>query len=78
MWLERSELLLGKEGLEKLKNANILIVGVGGVGAYAAEMIARAGVGAAVSVFMLIVPLAIFILCQSNIIDTMSSSGMKD
>lgn len=40
--------------------------------------IARAGVGAAVSVFMLIVPLAIFILCQSNIIDTMSTSGMKD
>ena len=40
--------------------------------------IARAGVGAAVTVFMLIVPMLIFILCQSNIIDTMSSSGMKD
>ena len=38
MWLERSELLLGKVGLERLKRANVLVVGVGGVGAYAAEM----------------------------------------
>lgn len=45
MWLERSELLLGKEGLERLKSANVLIVGVGGVGAYAAEMLVRVGIG---------------------------------
>ncbi len=44
-WLERTELLLGSENIEKLQNSNVLIVGVGGVGAYAAEMIARAGVG---------------------------------
>ncbi len=44
-WLERTELLLGSEKLDMLRHANILIVGVGGVGAYAAEMIARAGVG---------------------------------
>ena len=44
-WLERTELLLGKEKLELLRNAHVLIVGLGGVGAYAAEMIARAGVG---------------------------------
>ena len=44
-WTERAELLFKKEGLEKLKEANILIVGVGGVGSFAAEFIARAGVG---------------------------------
>ncbi len=44
-WLERTELLLGDDKLDMLKGANVLIVGVGGVGAYAAEMIARAGVG---------------------------------
>lgn len=40
--------------------------------------IARAGVGAAVTVFMMIVPISIFIFSQRNIIDTMSTSGMKD
>lgn len=44
-WLERTELLLGSEKLEMLRKAHILVVGLGGVGAYAAEMIARAGVG---------------------------------
>ncbi len=43
-WLERTELLLGEEKLDILRNANVLVVGLGGVGAYAAEMIARAGV----------------------------------
>jgi tRNA A37 threonylcarbamoyladenosine dehydratase len=44
-WLERTELLLGEEKLAALRRAHVLIVGLGGVGAYAAEMIARAGVG---------------------------------
>ena len=44
-WLERTELLFGCEKLELLRQANVLVVGVGGVGAYAAEMIVRAGVG---------------------------------
>jgi tRNA threonylcarbamoyladenosine dehydratase len=44
-WLSRTEMLLGKEGLEKLRSSNVLVVGLGGVGAYAAETICRAGVG---------------------------------
>jgi tRNA threonylcarbamoyladenosine dehydratase len=44
-WLERTELLIGAEKLNRIKNANVLVVGLGGVGAYAAEMICRAGVG---------------------------------
>lgn len=43
-WLERTELLIQKDGIETLKNAHILIVGLGGVGSFAAEFIARAGV----------------------------------
>ena len=42
-WLERTELLLGRAKLDRLRQANVLIVGLGGVGAYAAEMICRAG-----------------------------------
>lgn len=44
-WLERTELLLGEEKTERLRRAHVLVVGLGGVGAYAAEMICRAGVG---------------------------------
>jgi len=44
-WLSRTEMIIGKEGLERLRSSNVLIVGLGGVGGYAAEMICRSGVG---------------------------------
>ncbi|MBR6744356.1 MAG: carbohydrate ABC transporter permease, partial [Clostridia bacterium] len=40
--------------------------------------IARAGVGAASAIVMLIVPVTVFVISQSNIVETMSTSGMKD
>lgn len=44
-WQERTELLIGKNKLEKLANSHVLVVGLGGVGAYAAESLCRSGVG---------------------------------
>ncbi|MCS2890797.1 tRNA threonylcarbamoyladenosine dehydratase [Parabacteroides faecis] len=44
-WNTRTELLLGAERMEYLSHCHVLVVGLGGVGAYAAEQICRAGVG---------------------------------
>jgi tRNA threonylcarbamoyladenosine dehydratase len=44
-WQSRTELCLGSGGVSKLNTSNVLVVGLGGVGAFAAEMICRAGVG---------------------------------
>ena len=44
-WLSRTELLIGKEKLMKLQKAHVLVVGMGGVGSFAAEFICRGGVG---------------------------------
>ena len=44
-WLSRTELLIGKEMLQELEHKHVLVIGLGGVGSYAAEFIARGGVG---------------------------------
>jgi tRNA A37 threonylcarbamoyladenosine dehydratase len=44
-WLSRTELLIGKEKVEKLNNSHVLVAGLGGVGGYAAEQLCRAGIG---------------------------------
>ena len=44
-WLQRTELLVKEEGIKRLQSANILIVGLGGVGSFAAEFLVRSGIG---------------------------------
>ena len=44
-WRERTELLIGRDGLARLEASTVAVAGAGGVGGFAAEMIARAGVG---------------------------------
>jgi tRNA A37 threonylcarbamoyladenosine dehydratase len=43
-WMSRTQLMLGNEKMEKLMHKNVLVIGLGGVGAICAEMIVRAGV----------------------------------
>src|SRR5690606_35970904 len=44
-WLSRTEALTGREALEKLANSHVMVLGLGGAGAFAAEFICGAGVG---------------------------------
>ena len=44
-WLSRTELLIGKDALHTLAQSHVMVVGLGGVGSYAAEFIARSGIG---------------------------------
>lgn len=44
-WLNRTEMLIGPQALEKLRNSTVAVFGIGGVGSYAVEALARAGLG---------------------------------
>ena len=44
--LQRTEMLIGEEGIQKLSQAHVAVFGIGGVGGYVAEALARSGIGA--------------------------------
>lgn len=44
-WTSRTELLIGKEGIEKLKEAKVIVYGIGGVGSFVVEGLVRSGIG---------------------------------
>jgi ABC-type glycerol-3-phosphate transport system permease component len=69
LWNARASNFIYSEELKTLPYAlsQIIITGV-----------ARAGVGAAVGLFIMIVPLVMFILAQSNVLQTMANSGIKE
>lgn len=69
LWNNRASNFIYSEELKTLPYALQQIISGG---------VARAGVGAAVSLFMMVVPVTIFIFAQSNIIETMATSGIKD
>ena len=45
MFLQRTELLIGSNNIEKLKNSNVIVFGLGGVGGATVEALVRAGIG---------------------------------
>ena len=69
LWNARASNVIYSEQLKTLPYALQQIITVG---------VARAGVGAAVTLFVMIVPLVLFILTQSNILQTMANSGIKE
>jgi len=69
LWNARASNFIYSEQLKTLPYALSQIVVTG---------VARAGVGAAVSLFVMIVPILIFVFCQSNVLQTMANSGIKE
>lgn len=69
LWNTGSSIFIHSEQLKSFNYAVQQVVSGG---------IARAGAGAAATVVMMAVPIIVFIICQSNIIETMGASGMKD
>lgn len=45
MWTDRTKILIGQNGVEKLEKSKVAVIGIGGVGGYTCQMLARAGVG---------------------------------
>lgn len=45
MWTDRTKVLIGQNGVDKLANCHVAVIGVGGVGGYVATLLARSGVG---------------------------------
>lgn len=45
MWTDRTKILIGQDGLDKLAKSHVAVIGIGGVGGYACTMLARAGIG---------------------------------
>lgn len=70
LWNQRASHFLYAEELKTLPYALSQIISGG--------QIARAGVSSAVTMFMMIVPIVVFVTAQSNIIETMASSGIKE
>ncbi len=69
LWNSGSTIYIQSEQLKSFNYAINQIVSGG---------IARAGAGAAATVVMMLVPITVFVICQSNVIETMGTSGMKD
>jgi ABC-type glycerol-3-phosphate transport system permease component len=69
LWNERASTFIYSEELKTLPYALSQIITVG---------VARAGVGAAVGLFIMIVPIVMFVFAQSNVLQTMASSGIKE
>jgi len=69
LWNARASNFIYSEELKTLPYALSQIITVG---------VARAGVGAAVGLFIMIVPLVMFIFAQSNVLQTMANSGIKE
>ena len=58
-WQERTAMLVGEEMLDHFRNSTVAVIGVGGVGGYAAEMIVRAGIGHLIILDLLLLDLRI-------------------
>ena len=78
IWNNPQSTFIYSEELKMLPYALQQVLAVGAAGSAATSAIARAGVAAVVSLFIMIVPITVFLVTQSNILETMASSGIKE